>query len=210
MNSRPASDDTIPSDIAGLDTANGLRRALGNAKLYLSMLRNFAAGQKRSVAQVRAAIGRGDFKAAAILAHTTKGVAGNIGAVQVQKLAEALEKSINDRKPAEDIETLLGALSDPLEKLVAALEPLLTAYQNRPKADVDMQKLRAVCIRLKTLLGEDDAESVDFFDENADLLNAAFPDQYAAIDAAVRSFNFETAVKVLEDAAAKSVLKEID
>lgn len=203
---------TIPSGIAGLDTDNGLRRTLGNRRLYLSLLRKFAAGQKNTAAGIRSALETGDVNTAEILAHTVKGLAGNIGAVEIHKLAADLEHAISGRQPRENIEARLDAFSKPLEALVIALAPALEDAAAPPAgitgAEVDTGRLRAVYGRLRKLLAEDDAEACGVFEENAGLLETAFPERYRDIDDAVRSFNFKSALAALDAAAARSVLKE--
>jgi two-component system sensor histidine kinase/response regulator len=66
--------------IKGLGTNDGLARVAGNRKLYLKLL------------QTTVALNQGDRGLAERLAHTLKGVAGNIGARSVQAAAGALEK----------------------------------------------------------------------------------------------------------------------
>ena len=76
----------LPS-VAGLDTQDGLRRVAGNQKLYLKLLRQFIEQQGPAVGQITAALAQGDDTLAERLAHTLKGVAGNIGAKPVQAAA---------------------------------------------------------------------------------------------------------------------------
>jgi two-component system sensor histidine kinase/response regulator len=201
---RPATDSEIPADITGLDTESGLRRMLGKKPLYMSMLRKFVAGQKNTVAAIRAAFENGDLDTAERLAHTIKGVAGNIGAAQVQVLAAEVERAVREREPRDQMDALLDTLAVPLGELVAALERALPAEEDRVQIAVDMVKLRAVCAKLEALLADDDSDAGDVFDENADLLHAAFPNHYRRINDAIKSFNFEVAMTVLRDATATS------
>ena len=94
----------LPS-VEGLDTKDGLTRVAGNQKLYLKLLRQFAEQQGPSVEQITAALAQGDTALAERLAHTLKGVAGNIGAKPVQAAAGALEKLIRDRAAAAEMES---------------------------------------------------------------------------------------------------------
>src|SRR3990172_9375788 len=91
-----AADADLPSGIDGLDMGTGLRRALGKKPLYLSMLRKFIAGQKSATAEIAKALEGNDRGAAERLAHTLKGVSGNIGATGLQQLAEKLEAAIRE------------------------------------------------------------------------------------------------------------------
>lgn len=113
--------------IAGLDTQLGLRRMMGKEPLYLAMLRRFAAGQKSLAAQVQEALADGDLATAERLAHTTRAVAGTLGAIAIQDLAQALETAIRDYHPPVDVQRRLAELERPLATLVAALETRLPA-----------------------------------------------------------------------------------
>ena len=106
----------MPS-IAGLDTNDGLSRVGGNRKLYLKILRQFAEQQGPTANQVADALATGDHSRAERLAHTLKGVAGNIGAAGVQSAAAVLEHVIRDRSAADEVERAT-------QQLKAVLEPL--------------------------------------------------------------------------------------
>ena len=73
--------------ITGLDAKDGLKRVAGNRKLYEKLLRQFVEQQGPAVEQITAAQAQGDNALAERLAHTLKGVAGNIGAKSVQSTA---------------------------------------------------------------------------------------------------------------------------
>ena len=63
--------------------------------------------------------------------------------------------------------------------------------------EVDPVQLKAVCQRLHALLADDDSEAADLLADHADLLHAALPGHYRAIDSAVRAFDFEAALDQL-------------
>ena len=190
-----------PSGIAGLDVDEGLRRVLGKKALYLSMLQRFVAGQRDAVAVIRAALDGGDLGSAERLAHTTRGVAGAIGALEVVHLAAELERAIRGREPYRTIDGRLEDLRIPLAELIAALECALPSKEERAPAVVDTELLRNVCSRLEALLVAGDAEAADVLGEHADLLHAAFPRDYARLDSAVAAFDFDSAVAVLRHAS---------
>jgi two-component system sensor histidine kinase/response regulator len=122
--SRPAAADGLPR-IDGLDTALGLSRMVNKKPLYLAMLHRYVAGQRTACAQIRDALAAGDLATAERLAHTTKGVSGNVGATVVQNHADALEHVLREARPMNEIEPLLACLETPLAALVAALEEQL-------------------------------------------------------------------------------------
>jgi two-component system sensor histidine kinase/response regulator len=120
----------VPLNIAGLDTDLGLTRMLGKRTLYLAMLRRYVTGQKGVCEQIHQALAMGDMPGAERLAHTTKGVSGNIGATGIQNLAGALEQSLKDYHPPLDVQQRLLELEGPLAALIEALEYELTAEQS--------------------------------------------------------------------------------
>ena len=75
--------DELPA-APGLDVADGLGRVSGNTKLYRKLLKRFAATQADAFGQVRTALAEGR-RDAERHAHTLKGVAGSLGAHQLQR-----------------------------------------------------------------------------------------------------------------------------
>jgi two-component system sensor histidine kinase/response regulator len=115
----------LPQGIAGLDTALGLARMAGKKPLYLAMLRRYAAGQAQAGREIRDALAASDRATAERIAHTLKGVSGNVGATAVQDLAAVVEHAIHGGLPAEEIGVRLVELELPLASLVADLQAQL-------------------------------------------------------------------------------------
>jgi CheY-like chemotaxis protein len=114
----------LPQGIFGLDTALGLRRMGGKKSLYLAMLRRYAAGQKGAVSEIRQALAAGDLATAQRVIHTSKGLAGSIGATAVQERATSLEDALRESHAVEPA-ALLAALEADLGGLISALEEQL-------------------------------------------------------------------------------------
>src|SRR5262249_48628939 len=85
--------DKLP-DLPGLNMAEGLVRVAGNKQLYRKLLRQFCTSEADAAQRIAAALAENDRALAERLAHTVKGVAGNIGASAVQTAAANLEKAI--------------------------------------------------------------------------------------------------------------------
>jgi len=199
-----AQDTSLPFDIKGLDMINGLHRVLGKKPLYISMLRKFVSGQKSATTDILKALDGNDWDAAERLAHTLKGVSGNIGATGLQQLAEIIEAAIKGHRPRDELNGLLNALKNLLKNLITQLEQKLPEEQGKTAVTVDPGKLKSVCDKLVALLADDDAEAGDVLDANADLLNAAFHNHYRKIEDDIRSFDFEAALVALRIATAAS------
>ena len=78
--------DELPA-VPGLDVADGLGRVAGNTKLYRKLLHRFATTQADAFGQMRSALAEGRRPDAERHAHTLKGVAGSLGAHQLQREA---------------------------------------------------------------------------------------------------------------------------
>jgi two-component system sensor histidine kinase/response regulator len=192
--------DDLPSGIDGLNMDDGLRRVLGKKSLYLSMLRKFIDGQKFVTTQINDALEDSNWQTAERFAHTLKGVSGNIGAVNLQQMAEKLESAIKDHETREKIDLLLEILTRLLETLISQLEWQLSEKADPPVETIDLQKLKIVCNALEILLIDDDAEAVDLLATNSQLLNAAFPTHYHKLHDSIRLFDFESALSTLRAA----------
>ncbi|GAA5184023.1 hypothetical protein GCM10025771_37090 [Niveibacterium umoris] len=188
--------------IEGLDSESGLRRVLGKQALYLNMLRKFAAGQATTVADIRGALDNGDRATAERIAHTCKGVAGNIGAGEVQAVAAELEHAIHDDAARTELDARLAELEPLLTTLIAKLLAALPSEARTSGANaVDHAALAEVIKRIVALLADDDSEAGDAFDQHADMLRTALGPDCEAIESAIREFDFETALDKLRSAA---------
>jgi CheY-like chemotaxis protein len=205
MDPRTGVDSDLPTGIDGLDVAVGLKRVLGKQQLYLSILRKFMDGQRSAPAAILQAVDRKDWGTAERFAHNLKGVAGTIGALALQDLAQKLETAIARRHPRRVLDAHLHELVTPLETLIARLEQQLPVDPSRTNIMVDQDQLKAVCGRLQALLEEDDAEAGDVLEAHADLIFTAYPSHYRKIENAIRSYDYEAASAALDEAISASV-----
>jgi two-component system sensor histidine kinase/response regulator len=193
--------------VSGLDTVDGLSRVAGNKKLYVKLLRQFVEQQGPSVTQITEALAKGDVALAERLAHTLKGVAGNIGAKVVQGPAGALEKVIRDRADATAVESAKQAVAAVLDPLIAGLRTALgspaseTAVQALTALPVDPAQTREAAVQLTKLLSESDPGAADFITANRTVLQPLFNDgTWAKFEQLVQGYSFGDAQTHLEQA----------
>ena len=200
-----ASDLDTLRRVPGLDVTLGLRRVMGKQALYISMLRKFVAGQQDGLQPLIQAWESKDTDTAERMAHTLKGIAGNIGASGLQAQMATLEAALREHRDADTVRGLLdapgGTLSALLDELKAALPPDASVAQ---AAAVDPQLLQSVCQRMAALLRDDDSEAADLLAAHAPMLQAALSSHYRAIDKAIADFDFEAALAALKAAAQQS------
>ena len=187
----------LPRDIHGLDTALGLRRVLGKEATYLHMLRKFINGQRDAMALVEWALAEDDWPGAERVAHTLKGVAGNVGATQVQAHAAALEEALRVRAPPDTVQALTQTADASLTALLAALQQQLPEEEQVQASNADAGRLSELVSELKALLQADDSAALDLFGEHAALLKFAYPAQFQSLESAMEGYDFSRALEYL-------------
>jgi two-component system sensor histidine kinase/response regulator len=193
-------------EVGGLDTAGGLLRVAGNRKLYLKLLRQFADQQTDAAEQARRMLAAGDVDAAERLAHTLKGVAGNIGAVVVQNAAAELEKAIRERGDAESIERLRTRVGEALGPLAERLKTALSGASAHTHAGhqqtADPARIKAAAEEMLKYLFDFDSAAVECLETNRNLLRSLFvPEEFVNFEKNVESFAFGEAQEQLSRAA---------
>ena len=129
-NSAPTDTASLPPGLLALDcldAAGGLRRLLGRAPLYLSILGKFCRGEPEFGQNIRAAWAQGDLPTAQRQAHTLKGLAAQIGAETLHRSAERLELAIKQDAAATEIEALIAETETRLHTVTTAIAPHLPA-----------------------------------------------------------------------------------
>ncbi|MCB2189652.1 MAG: Hpt domain-containing protein, partial [Deltaproteobacteria bacterium] len=116
----PAGEVSLPAAIVGFDLADGLARVGGNAKLYQSLLIKLREGYAGAPAEVAGHLAAGRREEAQRLAHSLKGVAGNVGAGELQAAAAALEAAVREERAA-DYEPLVADLGRVVALVTEAL-----------------------------------------------------------------------------------------
>ena len=206
---KPATDDVPLPEIADVDMAGGLKRVAGNKRLYRSLLEQFAEKQAGVVAQITGLLAGGDRATAERAAHTTKGVAGNVGINAVQTAAGLVERGIKDSDVA--VPALLAALDAVLGPQIMAIQQALgRAPVVAAGAPVSAEDARAAIARLRQLVAANDGDVGDALQAVTDALagrvDAA---QLTALRHAISSFDFDAAAAALETIAHASGIEQV-
>jgi len=185
-------------------------RVGGNQKLYLKLLRQFADQQGPAVEQISAALSFGDTALAERLAHTLKGVAGNIGAKPIQLAAGSLEKLIREKADATVLGSAKQQASAALDPVVAQLRAGLNSSVPEPlqqsvaPTNVDPAKTREAATSLNRLLSEFDSGAADFVEANQAVLRPIFDaEAWNQFNSLVQNYAFADAQVQLEQSLQK-------
>jgi PAS domain S-box-containing protein len=206
---------TLPglSNLSGIDSAYGLRHVAGNVALYVQLLDRFRAAQRDAGAEIRADYEAGRLREAAARAHTLRGVAGNIGARELQTLAQAVEEGLTLASPDGDrIASGVRALAAAVDATMASLDRYFASTAAAPSpepapappppAQADGDGLDAVA-QLDHLLAEYSGDAIDYFETvRARLAGVLDAQRLARLEQHLARYEFEEARHLLPDTAA--------
>ncbi|HEY4003052.1 MAG TPA: response regulator [Candidatus Xenobia bacterium] len=180
--------------LPGLDVPSALRRVGGNDRLYRKLLGEFADGFADGHQQIAQALSAGDRARAERVAHTIKGVAGNLGLTSTQDLAEEVEQTLHQGGQPE-----LAPLGADLGRCVAAIHQSRAMADPTPAPQVAFDQAAAAqaATALRAMLENFDASAAEGC---ATLVEAtAGRIDTTALEKAVNDFDFATALQRLEE-----------
>ncbi|MBF0256619.1 MAG: response regulator, partial [Gammaproteobacteria bacterium] len=150
--------------IPGVNVEAGLRRLLGNRKLYLQLLERFVERQQATTVEIKRLLEAGERLAAQRSAHTCKGVAGNIGALSLCQRAAALEVMIRDGAEADSLNQTLVEFDEELQATCAAIETglkHLVRVEEETTEALSFEELALALKQLRQMLGDYDGVAME-------------------------------------------------
>ncbi len=203
---RTAAEVTLIID--GLDTTAGIARVAGNMKIYSSILKKFCAHHANTADEIKLAIDNSDFELAERIAHTIKGVAGNIGADAIFKCSVELDVLLKQAQDGTGMDeqaltTLLTELTTHTTALITAIKTSEVYADEASTADqpkLDPAKFAKLINRLAELLEDDDSEAQSCLDE---LIAGTEHAELKKLSEMVSDYEFEEALELLQKFAAE-------
>ncbi len=200
---------TIPT-LHGLDTALGLKRVGGNEALYLKILSKFQESQSDVIERIQHALDHQNIVEAKREAHTLKGLAGSIGASELQAAAKLVEQLIEeggDISPA--LESLSMHLMFILETLKTGMQEASKITEKSKKPALSSEEITVLLSRLIHLLEEDDADAIEVLDALAPVFSDGDEaKQIQRVVACVERYEFDAALEKLNAIESLSVYRE--
>jgi signal transduction histidine kinase/DNA-binding response OmpR family regulator/HPt (histidine-containing phosphotransfer) domain-containing protein len=199
-----ASEEVTLPEIAGINLADGLKRVAGNRQLYRDLLGQFAVKQGDAAVQISTALESGDFKVAERIAHTVKGVAGNLGITEVQFVAQKLEKALRDGEGT--VSTVLvefrSVMGTQVRAIAKALRESATVPETVRTASFDGEAAAAAIARLKRLLEASDGDAEESFRSLQNAVAGIVEKPYLdGLSALINDFDFDAALVKLDEIA---------
>ncbi|MFZ3205268.1 MAG: PAS domain S-box protein [Pseudomonas sp.] len=162
--------------VPGLDAAAGLRRVGGKLDFYRKLLRQFVHGQSGVIQDIRIALAAANFQLASRLAHTLKGVAGNIGAMPLSRIAAEVDDAIREAPGGKATKVHLLRLGCALDELCTALAAELGTSAIVSRGARAQVSPGPIVEKLAAALQRSDGEVVDSFDAHADAVREISPE----------------------------------
>ncbi|MEA3411748.1 MAG: response regulator [Pseudomonadota bacterium] len=149
----PSITDPLDS-LSGFDTRAGLQRLGGKRGVYLRLLGHIVDNHAEDADKIRAHVVAGRWREAHAMAHSLKGVAGNLGAMRLYDRAADLETALKPHDPdTADVEkchaVLDRALADAVRQIRGLREPPVKTTPSGAEPGVAPDIAGNVAIRLR-------------------------------------------------------------
>jgi two-component system sensor histidine kinase/response regulator len=197
-------EEILLSALPGIDISSGLSRVGGNKPLYVKLLCKFRKGHENAAKEIKATFQSGDRETAGRLAHTVKGVSGNLGAEPLYRASAELEKAIKEGmervdSPMAEFRTHLKVVMDGIK----ALEEGLAARQapERPgvEMEVDKEAVKRLLQEMARLLESDLTEAVNRLETlRQHLSQSSAQEAFKRLEKQVEGFDTDGALDSIE------------
>ncbi len=200
---QPDEKDEMP-EMPHIDTETGIARVGGNRKLYKNLLVKFYNDYQSSATEIKALLDSGKRSDAERYAHTVKGIAGNIGADELQACAGSIEKSIRDNvndnfiNDMELFENHLKNVFESIAKIAPAGQD--NAIGNKDAVDADTKTLIDLMLKLEPVVATRKPKNCKPILE--EISEFAWPDtvinNVKELDSRIRQYKFKDAAVLIE------------
>jgi HPt (histidine-containing phosphotransfer) domain-containing protein len=182
----------------------GLKRVMGKMPLYLKMLKKYVETGIQSLVDLKAAVEANDSETGERIAHTLKGINGNIGASALQAMADNIEKHIKDEADFNmvmaEITVLVAAQTEMVNLIANAIAVSAPAADSTPAGNhqagsvtqaIDPKLLEQLIAMLK----DNDTQAMLHLEQYAEVFQTHFTSAlYEKITRALLEFDFEQAL----------------
>jgi signal transduction histidine kinase/CheY-like chemotaxis protein len=192
--------------LSDLNKDEALRRLAGNERLYTDLLNLYRRDHANYPELLWQALENKDRETGRQLAHTLKGVAGNIGADRMYQLTQRLEQALIDFADETEVKQTLTELSEAqqyLLELIAIEYPQSEAEESGGPViapeQIDHAELQLRLDELARLLGQNDLDAEHLLAELQPSLRTLQPKRARLLAARVEEFDFSGALESLAD-----------
>ncbi len=193
--------ETPLGPIPGIDIRDGLERLAGDVPLYRDLLQKASANQADTARKIKDALDAADLETAQRLAHTVKGVSGNIGAKPLFDAATRLDAALKDQ----DLSTAMDLINPFSTCLDEVVQGISAAFKKGPEAEkspgkhpaANPEALKSLLFDLKPMLEDNDTEAGGLARQLKDLLpDTAAGDLADQLFRKIGEYDFDEAINI--------------
>ncbi|MEO5365777.1 MAG: response regulator [Magnetococcus sp. WYHC-3] len=191
----------------GFDTTRGLERLGGNRKLYLKLLKSFHKAHEESPMELQRAWSQGDYNELRRIAHTLKGIAATLGAMNLGALAKDVEEAVlkQDLTPLPDA---VPRLADAVRRTLEAISRLRQQLNDLPvtaSPAPPTHEPHALARMVRDLLESCDTRLQDLCRQHAQPLRSWFdmPESLDRFLEQIENYQFEDAEQTFREHATR-------
>ncbi len=191
-----------------LDTQKAIKRMSGNEQLFYKIIKKFNAEYSYFPKKIEDTLKENKIKEATILAHGINGIAGNIGATELQETASKLEIAID--KNSDTIEPLLKQLNTQFSRLLevihtiieeeVAVAPHPTPHPQKEKVSNSVKLMDTIASLEHCLTNQQPIESRRIIEQlkQFNLPYSSSMDYSKKTEELVNSYNFSEAINIVK------------
>lgn len=208
-NDSVTTDVDLPAKSAHLNPQLGLQHSFNKPAFYQKVLHKFVESQSQFASQFQQALTQPeDAHQAQRLAHTLKGLAASIGAEKLQALAATLETACQQQAEYSQLLEALKPVELELTLLLSELNATQHGCQDEIQTQDSQQQTPNNCFisdeewtQLKTLIDDQDSQAIEWVETwlTQCANNANMKQKLTAIQRKLLSYDFEAALKMLEE-----------
>ncbi|MEO5377466.1 MAG: response regulator [Magnetococcus sp. DMHC-6] len=197
--------EILTGDFPGLNISEGLKRIYGNESVYLQLLQIFQDEEAATSLKLDQLLQQNLFADAVSVLHGVKGVAGNLGALDLQSVSARLEKFLKST-PHADVDALVTSFQLSLATVLESIQKILFLVKQektRNQADVVLDVVEPFSIegvqKLRFLLEKQDLGAENLLNIlRPGLIGAGFSREVDQLTKAMGQLNFSEAIQILD------------
>ncbi len=186
----------LPEKLDGLNVAEGLSRLQENETLYLKLIEKFYHSESDFVKRFNMALSTHQDDAVRV-AHTLKGVAGNLGAAALHSAAADLEKAC--KASSGGCDPFLISVASELDRVLKSIEIILpeTSKLERSSSQEDLKPDKFD--ELVEMIGNNDTEALDLAESLLDEASGKHHHKIKDILDRLNAFDFDAALDIAKN-----------
>ncbi len=190
------------SNLHGIDVVSGLHHVHQNYELYLKLLLRFKTKYSTFITEIGQSLAANDTELSTRLAHTLKGVAGNLGAEELYKAARGLEAAAKENdveeidKHLENTDKILREVLDSITEFEEVNREILSPEEERfMKPEEIVSELK----KAEKLLSEYDADTVGIIERlGPSLISCGYKVETDTLFVRMSDYDFEGSLEIVE------------